>query len=41
MSYWSDPKVRKICIIDAVGIAIISALAGGFFGILIGIAVAG
>ena len=37
--HWKDPEFKRVCLIDAIGIAIISAIAGGFFGILLGLSV--
>lgn len=41
MSCWKDTEDRRKCVIDAVAIAIFAGFAGGFFGLLIGLHIAG
>ena len=41
LKYWKDPEFKRVCLIDAIGIAIISVIAGGFVGLLVGFKLAG
>lgn len=37
MSCWDNPEDRRKCIIDAIGIAVISSLISGSIGLLLGL----
>jgi len=41
LKHWKDPNFKRVCLIDAIGITIISVIAGGFVGLLVGLKLAG